>query len=381
VRKILVETRSFVLFYILSFIMFFFMLALKTKSIQVLVLLPMFYCVLFSLRLYVRGKKLKRLDYFNIHEKGYKTDAKKRGDQLGDIVAIIVYIFLALSVDKDFFKDFGNSTIGISLFCCVFYFAAASASIARNSKFLKVITILLSTIQGLLFLLIGTSIILIFISSVLQGRGIQPAESFLTTFEGEFIVSLCYFSEAFLKETILVMISSIFLFIVFIFSTPPYQLEELAMAFKIVNILIIILSIMVYIFANMSWVSIQEFIKGVSSNDSIHVLQYMELDPDFRDYMQMFTKSSIINMGYILFLPYTLGAVISNLTIEFLKKNYSKKAMYALDRIIDLKSNGLVEQEEICRNERQYFFWGGDKHLLKIHDAIYKAQNSEESVG
>ncbi|SHI31586.1 hypothetical protein [Clostridium intestinale] len=377
-KNTIFEIGSMVAFYILFFIMMFILLVFKSNSMMVI--LPLLYCILFLVRIIVRRKNLKDLNYFDLNEKGYVSDAEKRGDQLGDIFAILVFLFLALSVNEDLFKDFGNSTIGISLFCCIFYFAIANVSISKNMKLFKVIAIFMSTIQGLLILLIGITIILLSVISISEGRGIQSVQSLISMFNDEFIVSLCYFAESSLREIILIMIISIILYLVFIICTPPYQLEELATAFKIVNLVLIILSIFIYFFTNMSWISIQEFIKEINIDTNFYHLKYLTLTHDTTKYLQSFSKSNIINAGYILFLPYTLGAVISNFTIEILKKYYTKKASNTLDEIIYLREKNLIVQERISLLEKQYIFWGGDKYLLKVHDRLYDLEVNRKKI-
>lgn len=376
------KIRSFVLFYIFFFIIFFTTFIFKSGFIMVCVVLGLSFCTLFMIRILNRGKKLKNLYFFDIEEVGYKKDAIQRGDQLGDVVAILIFLFLiiSLSLDNNAMKEFGNNLFGLTLFCSIFYFVSASISITKNSKALKVITILLSTIQGILFLMITMSIILLSILNLFEGRMTEIPRIISTIFNNEYIVMLCFIAENSLKEMVVIMMSSIILLLTFIFISPPYQIEEVSLSFKIVNLLIVILSIIIFFYANIYWESIQQFIDNVNLRMVQNQFEYDMTIIPIQYITKEFSKKSITNMGYILILPYTLGAIIANLSIDFLKKKYNKEVLKSMAFIVDMNEKNIKDKESLHFHEKRYFYYGGNKYMLKIFKLTCLTKKQEQTL-
>ena len=127
------EIRSLILFYILFFIML--IILVISKGNTWIVLLSLFLGgIIFLIRLMKRRVKLRNLDYFDIEDPKHKVDAVKRADQIGDIVSIIMFLFLAISLEETFFLKFGDNIFVIMIFCSIFYFITMSISISTISR-------------------------------------------------------------------------------------------------------------------------------------------------------------------------------------------------------------------------------------------------------
>lgn len=334
------------------------------KSDAISIVLLSISIILFIVRIIWRRNELKSLQHYLVLAEKQANDAKMRSNQLGDCVAILVYLYLIILTIPGVGRQFENSNFNIIWIVLVIYFAAAIWSIRKNSTFLMILTGVLSTIQGILitFILLGMALAKVF--SFIDSSGSKDSESIFKMFNYDFIIALGYYIESDITIVIGMMICSILLYITFIFIVPAYQLDKLSIAFKIVNIVVVLGGIIVFFFSANYIAGIQEYIRKILESS----VQYNNFIPgvpaDFKNYVKGFSKSNLTNMGYILFLPYTFGILIANLLIEYLKKIHMIKAKKALDKLI----NELNNNNETCIDylEKQYYYYGGDKYIIKL---------------
>lgn len=78
-------------------------------------------------------------------------------------------------------------------------------------------------------------------------------------------------------------------------------------------------------------------------------------------------------MGYILFLPYTFGLIVSNLLIDLLKAQNKKRASANFGSILNNS-----EEKVHWLFEKQFLYNQGDRHLLKIFTHVN--QNRIEKI-
>ena len=356
------EGRSFTVFYIFVFLLFFIIAITKMNLIIFNITLGLI-CILFFFRVIHRRMNLNKLVYFNIDEKKYKQDSIKRGEQLGDLVAIILYIILALDLNLHMVSNFKNDTIIIIIFCALIYLPIASISISKNKKILKVITILLATFYGFFVMFFIIIVPLALFPSYMEKGDFSEFQNLLSNFKAEDIVALSFIVETYLLETIIFIACSIILFLVFIFYTPPYQLDDLSDSLKIANLIVLITSVVIFFCANMSWEKIASVINEIN-NLEFDASIANEEDLKFKKFVENFSKSNIINLGYILLLPYVLGITISNLVVDMSKKRYKKKATSSLDSL--LNSENSLNQNEIELLKKKFVYNGGEKYNLKL---------------
>lgn len=360
--RFFLEGRSFTVFYIFVFLLFS-MMAITKMNLIIFNITVGLICILFVFRVIHRRINLSKLVYFDIDEKNYKQDSIKRGEQLGDLVAIVLYIILALDVNIHMVSNFKNDTIMMIAFCALIYLPIASISISKNKKILKVITILLATFYGFFVMFFIIIVPLALFTSYIEKGDFSNFQNLFSVFKAEDVVALSFIVETYLLETIIFIACSIILFLVFIFYTPPYQLDDLTDSLKIANLIVVITSVTIFFYANISWEKIASVIDNIN-NLEFNASTASEEDLKFKKFVGNFSKSNIINLGYILLLPYVLGITIATLVVDILKKRYKRKSSNALDSLLDSKNN--VNQNEIELLRKKYVFNGGEKYNLKL---------------
>ncbi|BCZ47574.1 hypothetical protein psyc5s11_36410 [Clostridium gelidum] len=383
-NKWIIRTNSAGISYIMVVILFISMTLIKSKILSEILLI--LFCIILSLRIGFRLKKLINLDYYKINDEIQKEDRLARSYQLGDFVAIIIYILFAIS----FFgcsKDMFNGILGI-IFFVIIYLGAASFSIYTHKLNVscKTITVFLATIQGTFIVLMGFGLILVGITNILNlintsRSDNRPLEDFLKIFDYKKIMLFSYFIKEYSTEIIIITvistIVSILLYVIFIMSVPAYQLDKLAFAFKIVSTIIVIGGIAIYFYGNAIYPYIQEFANEIKDNP---LLMYQKFGEDtsegLKNFILNYSKTEITNLGYILFLPYTIAILISTLVIEFVKNKNTKKSNLAFYKIFEIcenrsKNNTAINDKDIEIFEKRFCYYGGDKHKMKLVRKTY----------
>ncbi|WP_238918030.1 hypothetical protein [Clostridium sp. YIM B02555] len=376
--KWIIKTSSGNIFYIMFITLFLSMLLIDSTIVKGVLL--SLYSVIFILRICFRRKKLNNLYYYKINDENQKEDRSMRSYQLGDGVAIVMFIFLVVL----FYSDKNTSSIiFIFAFVIMIYFTFASISISRIrfNTFLKVITLLLSTIQGVIMVLSGiyfiTGSVAIIMKLIRTGKIDYNiiVETFFEIIDYRKIMKFTYFIKEYNNSVaitiIILTLISILLYIIFIRSVPAYQLDKLSFALKIVNAISVLFGIAIYFYGNGIYPYIQEYINGFKSDPQL-ILKYLGDNPpnELINYVENYNKAEIINLGYILFLPYTIAILIANLVVEFIKSKYTKKANLALDKIFEICENDSSEDIEIY--EKRFYYYGGDKHKMKLIRKMFK---------
>lgn len=382
--KWIFRTNSARIAYVMIVILFIFMTLIKSKILSG-ILLTLFGVILL-LRIGLRVKKLINLDYYNIDDEIQKEDREARSNQLGDFVAIIIYalfVILFFGCSKDMF----NGILGIIIFV-ILYLGAASFSIytQKLNVSCKAITVFLATIQGTLIALIGFALILVGLINILNIINTsridnRPLEDLLEMFGYQRIMLFSYLIKEYSNEiviiTVLSTIVAILLYVIFIMSVPAYQLDKLSFAFKIVTTIIVIVGIAIYFYGNAIYPYIQEFANEIKDNPQLIYQEFGKDAPEgLQNFIRNYSKSEITNLGYILFLPYTIAILIATLVIEFVKNKNTKKANLALDKIFEIcesknNSNTDIYDEEIETFEKRFCYYGGDKHKMKLIKKAY----------
>lgn len=383
-NKWIIRTNSAGISYVMIVILFISMTLIKSKILSGILLGLI--GVILLLRIGFRLKKLINLDYYKINDEIQKEDREARSNQLGDLVAIIIYALFAilfLGCSKDMF----NGILGI-IFFVILYLGAASFSIyiQKLNVSCKAITIFIATIQGALIAFIGVGLILSGIINILNIINTsrvdnKPLEDFLEIFGYEKIMLFSYLIKEYSNEivilTVLSTIVAILLYVIFIMSVPAYQLDKLSFAFKIVSTIIVLVGIAIYFYGNAIYPYIQEFANEIKDNP---LLMYQKFGEDtsegLKNFVMNYSKTEITNLGYILFLPYTIAILISTLVIEFVKNKNTKKSNLAFDKIFEIcenksKNNTAINDNDIEIFEKRFCYYGGDKHKMKLIRKTY----------
>lgn len=337
------EVFSIVIFIVMMIGMFIARENMLYVTIVFIIILP----ILNIIRIINRTVELKKGLYF-LDYNHFIVDARKRADQWGDLAITLVCILMLMSLNNEFFKDFGNSAEGIVFLSIIFFVSIAGVSISKNSVPLKIVTILLSTIQGIFFILIVLANILGLITSGTYIMG--------DFFDAGQMIDICYIIETSLNEYMPIVIGGVLINILYITFTPPYQLDRLAFTYKVVNLGCIFISLVVFWKANSNIDSINVYIE--SMRNSLEVMRWRE----YSEYMNSFSKSNITNTIYIILLPYTFSIVCNGLYIEILKKRYEKKCKMYLDILMQ----NIEDNHSYIYTKRYYEYYGGDEYKVNI---------------
>lgn len=260
-KNIIFEMSSFVMFYVMLVILLLFRIILNSYVFSIINIFV--FIIIFVIRIYIRSKRLFKLNDYEIDDKEHVKDAKCRGHQLGDIVAIICYLSMIIFMNNDFEKKYGD--LSIFALCIGVYFAATRISISKNKLYLKVVVGLLSTVQGVVIIFSVIAMIIITILSLVNGTQVDTRE-FFKTFDYSIIIMGSLYLEEITGIIIFMMVVTIVLYIILIIMTPAYQIEKLSFAFKIVNILIVLGGIAIYFIANGVSIDVQNFVNKLKED-------------------------------------------------------------------------------------------------------------------
>ncbi|MDI9208581.1 hypothetical protein MT361_08470 [Clostridium butyricum] len=383
-NKWIIRTNSAGISYAMIVILFISMTLTKSKILSGILLVLI--GVIILLRIGFRLKKIVNLDYYKINDEIQKEDREVRSNQLGDLVAIIIYALFAIS----FFgcsNDMFDGILGI-IFFVILYLGVASFSIytQKLNVIWKTITVFIATMQGALIALIGFGLILAGINNILNMINAsrldnRPLEDLLEMFGYEKIMFFSYFIKEYSNEivilTVLSTIVAILLYVIFIMSVPAYQLDKLSFAFKIVSTIIVLVGIAIYFYGNAIYPYMQEFANEIKDNPQLIYKKFGKDTPEgLKNFILNYSKTEITNLGYILFLPYTIAILISTLVIEFVKNKNIKKSNLAFDKILEIcenrsENNTAINEKDIEIFEKRFCYYGGDKHKMKLIRKIY----------
>ena len=379
INKKIIETSSFVMFYVMFFILGASMLVIKNKMVNLI--LSLLFCVVFALRIYLRNENLNNLKYYKIDSDDQKEDMKMRAYQLGDLVAIMMYILLGISFYNISSNVLENILSIIFILGIYFFCASFSISTTRFNTFWKTATIFLSTMQGTILVLMVTCFVLASIASLLgiitTGQlNYSLPESFFEMFDYKFIIMCSYclkeYSNIVIIITTISTILSIVLYSIFIINVPIYQLDKLSSAFKIVSVIMVLMSTVVYFYGNSIYPYIQEYIIQIKNNPQLIYSDFgINIPNGFQRFIENYSKAEITNLSYVLLLPYTISILIANLIMDHVKNRYTKKSNLALDKIIEMYEKG-INLDDINVYEKKFSYYGGDKYKLMMIKKIYQ---------
>ncbi len=308
--------------------------------------------------------KIKNLKYYSLKDEKQVHDRKMRGYQIGDVVSLTMILILSISENSNFMNQNENSLLWVILSYSIIFLVIASLAIIKNNIFLRTISVMLSTIQGLIIFLSLSAILLIQIKSLMEGDGFYIIyDGTGTDSVGEMLIKLSFVFEQNPMITIVTVIISILLYASLIVGTPTYQQEQLALSFKIITIVIALLGIITFFLANFIELNIPQDIKEIIDNFANEEV-YVDEIQKFVSYYQGYSKENILNLFYLLFLPYTFGIIVSELIMDLKKRRNTRNVDIILERIIELK---LKKLDILIDNHlKKYLYYGGDKKVYEI---------------
>ena len=244
------------------------------------------------------------------------------------------------------------------------FFGSAYYSIKRNSLLLKCISLFSSTVQGLLCIMVASTITCNFIVNRLcsiTGAPVEPSGvSFLRVQIPQIIIALTYCFERQIKWTVGMLLITIILYFLVIFLTPIYQFQNLKLALQIVNICMTIIGVIAFFSGDI-------FCDYLRWHRYSIIYEFVD-EQEVYKYALSYGVSQYKNLFYLMVLPYTCGILFANIFVNL--KN---------DRIMAKKKEVFLE---IVRNKdfqcqeriQRYYALGGNSTDLKIVKEIYSAK-------
>lgn len=318
-------------------------------------------------RIVYRIQLLKECDYIEIEKSkiDYSEDQKLRANYFGDIMGIMMYIVLIVSF-QDPNSALTNVIMSIPLTYCFIYFGCAYVSVLKNHITLKVVTVLSSTIQGVLIILLLFTYVLEKILYILNQGG-TVGVSFINNMDiAQGIIMITYVLENSPFLTIVPMVITLVLFVIYIYMTPVYQLGKLKLSFQIVNIFMVLVGILSFFVANY-------YGDYINTNKAILINSdmYKGLVREFTSgaaYFENFGTGNVKNLFYLSILPYTFGILTANVIMELRLKRAKKKSNNVLDII---KESRNLNEVELLKLRKKFFYYGGQKLDFEIFEKIF----------
>lgn len=369
IGKVLVNFNAAAAFYITLILLLILTLAKVEKSIMVGSIIA---CLFFLIRLVYRAVFIKRGQGIVLHNLNFTLNQEIQGDMFADVAALMLYLLLCILEMPWANMDAGEWT-GIFLLYSSIYFVMATFSVKKNSVILKAITLTLSTLQGLLGVMFLVAYACMCITSVLDGRGIENMQFIEGNLFDEMIIVGTYTLEFFPAFTLISMIVSVLLYVIYILNTPIYQLEKLKIAYNVVNVFVTLVGIFAFFFSKYYERFIVENMNSIMNSEEY--VDFMTAIPNAMEYLKSFGESNINNLFYLLILPYAFGILISNMCIEKKERKAEGKRKEILKKFY---SQEMCTEDKIMELRKEYLYWGGDLIECDAYIQLGKMNNQQE---
>ena len=289
----------------------------------------------------------------------YSESKKVCADNCADIVEMLVYVIIFLSKNPQIAKLLTSDSIALVLFYSLIYFMFVYYSIKNDYVILKICTLLCSTIQGVMFLLVMITIPLQSLVYSMENQKLIietipiDRDSFCSS-----IIIIGHMLEKHPLYTFIPLIISIILYTVYICMSPGFQLGKIKIAMQIVNILIATISIIMFFGADYLNEYVNQFKKSIMlGNNNNYAFKSWEME--ILKYIKNFETVNIKNLVYLLVVPYSGGILYANLIVELKIRYIKRKTNTILENMLDNKK---IENKE----RKRYFYYGGDKVHYKL---------------
>lgn len=303
----------------------------------------------------------------------YSESKKVCADNCADVVAMIVYVIMLLSKNPQIAKLLISDNITLVLFYSLIYFIFVYYSIKNDYVILKICTLLCSTIQGVMFLLVMITIPLRSLVYSMENQKLIietipiDRDSFCSS-----IIIIGHMLEKHPLYTFIPLIISIILYTVYICMSPGFQLGKIKIAMQIVNILIVTISIIMFFGADYLNVYVNQFKKSIMlGNNNNYDFKGKAWEIEILKYIKNFETVNIKNLLYLLVVPYSGGILYANLIVELKIRYIKKKTNTILENMIDNKK---IENKE----RKRYFYYGGDKIHYKLCRKLEDEKDKED---
>lgn len=343
------------------------------KNVYVIKILSILFILLFLFRLKCRFNSIRKLEYYKVGFNKQIDDVTNRGKQVGDVIAIMMYVLLLLCSEP---LTNTRDNIACLTFYFIVYFAMTKFAIVKNNNFFRTVGILMTTIQGLLASLIVLVILLKTLSNFTESGNLLIDYSMITdTISTELFLTSGFFLETYPGISIIMICVTIILYIGIILITPVYQQENLFVSFKVVTLIVTLGGIIVFFITSNLTSSLIQHIKANFQDIDRYTFFYKGAPIEYIEYCRNLSMVNIKNIFYILLLPYTFGIIVANMVIDCVKKRNKKRINMAYDVLF--KGKSYLPDSEKEYYIKMYHYYGGDSFQ---YDIFKRQKDMEERL-
>lgn len=355
---------------ILCYFVFVFSYFLSKPSGVIDIIASILISISYIYRIFVRFINLKNFSYIDTDYLYLETDATERASQILDVFAIVllstfVYIrIFCLAPNIEVFLN-QHGLIGIIIFSTFVFLLSVYFSLSKTSYLLKALSILFTTIQGVVIVLFSIVIFLTFILSFFT-NDVQWTEIF--KFKSVDLLMLMISFDISIRHVIIIGLISILCQIIFFILTPAYQLGSLEIAYKVLNVFFAIVAMIALVGSGLVYnYAIED--KGDLINEINNA--YVENEITDNEFMilerniETVSKSTLTSIVAILFMPYTIGALFISLLLSLRKRYCDRKAKKYIRRLIialDNNDSNTIHKELV----KKILYFSNDEHIVVL---------------
>ncbi|GAU76721.1 hypothetical protein [Fusibacter sp. 3D3] len=371
--NILLKLNSVILIYFISLLVIFTGASSNILLSEILIFLGIVLCII---RIGRRYYNLKLLNYIHIFPIKFSEDQEERGNQILDISFLALLIasmlnFLHLAQIERIYSILNKypNEVTLVLLPLVFLPMILYLSIVKNSYFMKAISILITSVQGVFFLIITmlfVEVTFLAISSSFTDKAFTLPSSI---FDYSLMLSLPVFIEYNLKYILGLSLISLLFQIFILYLTPPYQLIKLEEAYKILNIYVVCIGMLIFLWSphiyKFAESHKENLINEIQSEKTIGFEERTKFISDVKE----INEGTFTRMISILFVPYTVGTMFVTFILN-MRRNRSKK--HAKEMLKFLLDNDTRLDIDLVK---RIIYYTGDEH-----DIIFSIMNFKRRI-
>jgi len=266
-------------------------------------------------------RSVNNLDYFKVGNN--KEDSSRRLKLLENILGILMGLcFLAVFFIN---SQVLNSIFTITIMYLIIFVFVLYGIIKFNNIFATSMFIFSSTIPGFLVCLYAITFlvsILVILMNLLNFGNIGNVEVF-KSIDSKSLTLFALMMPKYYPIILFNIIISLFFQLLIIFVRPVYHLSKTKISLRILSVIFTIATISLMLFAS----DIKDMLLHVINNNKFDPVQIKEINQYLgSDFNKAITDSFIQRLVTIVFLPYTIGALVCLLIIDLKENKYKKKA-------------------------------------------------------
>ncbi len=364
---------------VISFFIFLLTYSLDIKFKFIYIIIAIILLCTFVYRVIKRGLELK---YIDASKFDLGNDSDERACQIIEVfITSLLGVFIVFKIGN-FNINFllNNQILNYILFPIVVFIISSYFALSRCSHILKAISILMTTIQGLLIVPIGAIAIIGSITMFLSSLTKELTMPQLQPFEATDLLMIVASYELMIGRMVLFGIASILCQVLFFAFIPPYQTNSLQIAYKILNVFIVASATVILMVSGFAYdyamEGKDELIKTIEIDYQVNEISEGEYKAVMKG-INTVSKSSFANIIAILFMPYTIGVLLISILISLRENKYEKKTQDLIFRLISAikKDYSKEYQEELIR---KILYYSNKKHIVILK--MIEVHTSSNSV-